>query len=56
MVLVPKVAFDLLLASSFAAKAVCVADDIGLLASVVLSTLPKPTAVLSKVCHDLSPL
>ena len=37
-------------------NAVCVAVLIGLFASLVLSTLPNPTAVLSNVCHVLSPL
>src|SRR5262252_7010784 len=36
-------------------SAVCVAVLIGLLTSLVLSTLPRPTAALSSVCQVLSP-
>ena len=47
---------DLFALFSFASNAVWVAVEIGLPASVVLSMFAKPTAVLSNVCHDLSPL
>jgi len=42
--------------SIFKSSADCVAVLTGLLASLVLSTFQSPTAVLSSVCHDLSPL
>ena len=41
---------------SLAFNAVCVAVLIGLLASEVLSTFPKPTAALSNVAHVLVPV
>ena len=42
--------------SAFAFNALCVAFDMGLLASDVLSTFVRPTALLLSVCQVLSPL
>ena len=50
------VVVDLFAKFSLASKAVWVAVEIGLFESEVLSTLLKPTADLSNVCHVLSPL
>ena len=47
---------DLFAVFSLVFNTACVAVEIGLLASEVLSTLAKPTVVLSKVCQVLSPL
>src|SRR5262245_46981525 len=40
---------------ALSAMAVACAVESGLLASLVLSTLPNPTAALFSGCHDLSP-